>query len=156
MELLKYNEFVSEKLNIQPIDKNELTSDCSDVSLDLLERVKNKMHGLIHQFDQRADTYEERCNSNVNTAEYDENCKRNLLKIMYCTFGKTDPNTLAEKIFKFLSLNLGEYEKIKHNIIVKIYTDSPKSMMSVDEWNNYVVKTIRGNDIVYCINKPKN
>lgn len=151
MDLLKYNEFVSEKLDIQPIDIKELTSDCSDVSLDILERAKNQMHGIIYQFEQRADTYEERCASNVNIAEYDEKAKVNLLNVMYCTFGYTDAKALAEKIFKYLALHVKWFDQIKHNIVVKIYTGQ-KSMESVSEWNNFMLKTMRGNDIVVRIN----
>lgn len=143
MSLLNYRGFVSEKLNIQPIGRGHLVSNNSDVSLNLLENIRLKMHALIHQFEQRVGTFEERCSSNINTAEYDKSLKMNVLKIMYVTFGKTDPKLLAENIFKYLSLRIKSYDKIKHNILLKIYTG---------DWNDYMLKSIRGNDIVLCIN----
>lgn len=65
-QVLDYNTFISEKLDIKPVTKNELASIKNDASSDikpLLDNINKKIYETIKRFEQTETTYSERCSA---------------------------------------------------------------------------------------------
>lgn len=141
-QVLDYNTFISEKLDIKPVTKNELASIKNDASSDikpLLDNINKKIYETIKRFEQTETTYSERCSATYSVVYLDPNYGTHFLNIFYKTLEKVDEIKLVEKIAKYCALHIADFEKAFPCIRFAINYENSKNIN-----NFYVCKKVRG------------